>query len=79
MNVTKGTNEMGLIFGLIATLILIIVFIAVGGLLITSFVWIVLGIIALILFLFFGFLLKWFLIILLIIGIYKLAKRLFTR
>ncbi|WP_152525281.1 hypothetical protein [Sporolactobacillus laevolacticus] len=70
---------MGLIFGLIATLILIIVFIAVGGLLITSFVWIVLGIIALILFLFFGFLLKWFLIILLIIGIYKLVKRLFTR
>lgn len=79
MDVTKGTNEMGLIFGLIATLILIIVFIAVGGLLITSFVWIVLGIIALVLFLFFGFLLKWFLIILLIIGIYKLVKRLFTR
>jgi hypothetical protein len=77
--VTKGTNGMGLILGLIATIIVFVVLIAVGGVLITAFAWIAVGILALILFFFFGFLLKWFLIILLIIGICKLLKRMFTR
>jgi hypothetical protein len=77
--ITKGKNEMGLIFGLIAAIIVFVVLIAVGGVLITAFAWIAVGILALILFFFFGFLLKWLLIVLLIIGICKLLKWMFTR
>ncbi|MET1248449.1 hypothetical protein ABWW58_06655 [Sporolactobacillus sp. STCC-11] len=70
---------MGLIFGLIAAIIIFVVLIAVGGVLITAFAWVAVGILALILFLFFGFMLKWLVIILLIIGICKLLKWMFTR
>jgi len=70
---------MGMIFGFIAAIIVFVVLIVVGGALITAFAWIAVGILALILFLFFGFMLKWLLIILIIVAIWKLVKWMFTR
>lgn len=75
----KERMKMGMIFGFIAAIIVFVVLIVVGGALITAFAWIAVGILALILFLFFGFMLKWLLIILIIVAIWKLVKRMFTR
>ncbi|MCL1631435.1 hypothetical protein M3N64_05645 [Sporolactobacillus sp. CPB3-1] len=75
----KGTNGMGLIVGLFAAILIFVIFLAIGGLLITSLAWLIIGITALIFFVFFRFMLKWLLIILLAIGVYKLLKGIFSR